>query len=677
MPTLYSHEGIQPLDFDGDGVMDIAYMVAQEGTRTKFLRVLRHEGGVPDRLVRVNVSTLGPRVKVDYTTLADTDVHTSGGCTYPLMCPRRGGSIVAAHWIANGLDDPDPWHEYRHTYKAARTDLKGRGWLGFEEHTIVDGENGATTTTTFDNRTSQTIGGADQSVLVYPFAGRDGVVTYHVETDEDHVYERRVGSGYTLRPGAVPATYSMTLDAWLDFDQEVGPDGTEVLRVRSGEYEYDEFGSPTLSTVTINGGTRQTDDMSYRNDLTNWLIGLPDDRTTTSCVLPDGDCSTRHSTFDYDDNGNIERVEVEPDDDALFLRTEFGYGSFGNITSITATDSEDHSRVTTITYDDLALYPKTTTNPLNHVFRVDIHPGLGVPLTSYDPNGIQPATMKYDRFGRLREINHADGYFERFASLGPLFRLTTVPDGLGGATLGEAISWDKLGREREHSVPAFQGGLSATRSTYDRRGRLATASRPFLSGSNETIYQTIFQYDPLDRLRSIEDPDGATVRYEYIGLETHTHDAKGNHSYVVERGGNVESRYEDDPESTEWLRTRFEYGPFGLPSKITAADATTQTMTYDGRGRRLTLDDPSTGITTTTYNAFGEVTSETDASGGITTYIHDDLGRIKSITSPDGQATYKWDTAPNGSGRPVNSKSADGVGINYRYDPLGRPFTTT
>ena len=43
--------------------------------------------------------------------------------------------------------------------------------------------------------------------------------------------------------------------------------------------------------------------------------------------------------------------------------------------------------------------------------QVSVHSGLGVTLDTHDANGV-PTTMKYDRFGRLRQINHADGHFE-------------------------------------------------------------------------------------------------------------------------------------------------------------------------------------------------------------------------------------------------------------------------
>ena len=88
-------------------------------------------------------------------------------------------------------------------------------------------------------------------------------------------------------------------------------------------------------------------------------------------------------------------------------------------------------------------------------------------------------------------------------------------------------------------------------------------------------------------LRPSPQPDGAQTRHVYINRETHIYDAKGAHSYTVDTvDGQVDSRYEDDPNSLNWLTTYFGYGPFGETTKIAAPDKTSQTMHYDPLGRR-------------------------------------------------------------------------------------------
>ena len=82
-------------------------------------------------------------------------------------------------------------------------------------------------------------------------------------------------------------------------------------------------------------------------------------------------------------------------------------------------------------------------------------PGLGVPTPYTDPNSVQTTTMRYDRFGRLREINRSDGSFEHI-SHGSLFgaqQMITNVSG-GGHTYTQL---DQRGRERERGVRSFDG----------------------------------------------------------------------------------------------------------------------------------------------------------------------------------------------------------------------------
>jgi len=175
---------------------------------------------------------------------------------------------------------------------------------------------------------------------------------------------------------------------------------------------------------------------------------------------------------------------------------------------------------------------------------------------------------------------------------------------------------------------------------------------------------------------SITDPDGAQARNTYLNREVHTIDAKGVESYSVTTvDGDIESSYEDDPNSTAWLRTRFEYGPFGDVTKVVAPDTTAQTVEYDVLGRPTRTVDPSTGTTLLAHNAFGDLTSVTDNESRVSTFEPDALGRVKRETSADGVATWVWDTAANGLGKLARATSTDGVVTNYTYDPISQPIT--
>ena len=680
---------IQPLDLNGDGAMDIAQVVA---SNQWHLQLLRRVGGVQDKLLRVKVAGLGSRAEVDYTTLAGSAHAPATSCSLPIRCPTSGGLIVSAHRVANAMTEGSPWHQFTHKYRGARSHVT-LGWLGFEEHEVRDEESapGATISTNyFDNTTGANIVYGTGSYRVYPFAHVPKKTVTLVDSYPEGsltTYEYTSSSNVSLHAGNdAPGTYRIQRDNRTDVDREsYGGAPFVILHSRSVTFEnYDEFGSPKRITTAVPASSLVRE-ILYQNDVENWLLGLTERRTAKSCATVSGveECATRTTDFDYYANGQLKEATVEPDeadDSTLKMRAALEYDTSGNVSALVLKGAADgagrvEERRTSYTYDAQSLFLKKITNPRGHVENVTLDAGLGVLLDHYDANSV-PTTMKYDRFGRLREMNYANGYFERYTTSGPLIHKTIVPNGLGSALESSSVTLDPLGRERSYRTAAFGGGFNAVDTVYDRRGRPAKVSRPYLESSGPEFYAT-FSYDNRHRLLKVEapdgvTPDGVTVRHEYIGLEAHTHDAKGIESIVVERtDGRIGVRNEDDPRSTSWLRTRFEYGPFGAVRKVTAVDDTVQVTEYDRLGRPIKHIDPSAGVTTASYNSFGEIIKTVDGTGGVTTTDYDALGRPTVSISPDGQADYTWDPS-NGLGMLAEAKTPEGVVTTYQYNARGQ-----
>jgi len=651
--------GALPLDVDADGILDL--VVGVDGDRR--IQAIRHLGGVPDRLTGIGLGT-GQQVEIEYTNLADRDVHTP--CTdavYPLVCRAAGGSVVKMHRVATLAPGTSAWDTFTHTYKHGRADLQGRGWLGFAEHTVNRWLSGAITVTTFDNVTR------DDTLKVYPYAGLPKTVTFDVDPlSQGRLFRRvtvndnqirRVGAGYTVEPQSVTVTEQDRLST----------DPTwQTLRTRTTTNTFDAYGNPDLVVSMTTGGRKVTSNPTFDNDTTNWLIGLRKRQVTTGCDVANR-CVARTSRFEYYPNGNPRLTIVEPDRPAFKLTTETFYDTFGNVTSVMRTDNAGQVRTDGFEYDgNDKLYPSATVNALGHRTVIETHSGLGVQTKVIDPNGVA-TRMRYDKFGRLRETNRADGSFEHVTYEVPTSitqRTTTTMSGGGVST--ELV--DRLNRPIQQTVKAFDGRIATTYTDYDALGRVAKTSRPTFPA--QARQDTLHQYDNLDRPIRTTAPDGAVVTHEYLGLETHTRDAKNVHSYTVaNKDGEVASSFEDDPDTSAWLETSFAYDGFGQTTRIDAPGDTAQTMRYDILGRQDQLVDPSSGTTTTTYTAFGEVFTETDATGAMSTYTYDALGRVKRINSPDGVTTNTWDTAEFGVGKLHSADSPDSVFTRYKYDQFG------
>lgn len=662
--SFESWHAAQPLDIDGDGMLDLVHV---EDGAPDHLRVLKRRGGPPDQLLGVGVGAVGPRVQIAYTGLADAAVP--GQCSYPQNCPVSGGSVVLRHQVANG--DPGGWNVFTHSYREPRVDLSGRGWLGFAEHTVLDWRAGVTTVTEFDNITRDDAGGS----TVYPYAQLPERTTVTVPLDAGGEYRHTVTNVHALRRLPVAGTYTVELRSVTETESErpAADAPWRSLRVRTTQTTYDLFGNPSVTDSGAVFGRRVTTRTWYQNEQASWLIGRPVRQQTTGCLAADQTCIDREVTYGYDGRGNLAQTVAEPQTPALRLSTVVERTSVGNISAITRSDAAGQSRTDRLGYDSDGLHVTAVTNPLGHASRATVHSGLGVPLSRTDPNGVT-TTMRYDGFGRRRETNNADGSFEHIEHQF-LFGAHAVftRDAGGGFDISVL---DPLGREKSSGVTPFGGGTQAfTDTTYDPLGRVSAVSRPTVPG--QPVHSTTYAYDRRGRLVSQREPDGATVRHQYQGLEQHTYDAKGIHSYQVETvDGDIAARFEDDPRSTEWLQTRFEYGPFGELTTTAAPDGTSQMIAYDRLGRRTRHTDPSTGVTVATFNAFGEMVTETDGSGRVTRLDYDRLGRPVRLTSPDGVATNTWDTAANGIGKLAAARSADGIVTSHDYDALGRDAAT-
>jgi RHS repeat-associated protein len=665
----------QLLDFNGDGMLDIVNVQGFCVTGTPcHLQVLKRRGGVPDRLVGIGDSDVRERIAIDYTHLGNRSVHTPGtSCTYPARCVNTGGTAVMRHSITTfGGNDEATVDQYSHSYTGARQDLHGRGWLGFASHTVVRTSTGETTVTEFDNVAR------DPGTKAYPFAFMPNKVTVTV-TDAPGVSGAREHQHTTVTepfihtyPGGTYRVEPLKVTE-TERERPVGGSWT-VLRQRVTDNAFDNFGNLAKAETATAGGRKLVEDPTFSNDTEAWLIGLPTRQVTTGCTAA-GVCTTRETTYDHDDAGNLTTTVVQPNQPALKLTTVTEFGTYGIVKTVTKTDNAGVSRKDVFEYGDAdKVHPTATINAAGHKTTIVTDAGLGVPTRITDPNGFV-TTMRYDHFGRLRGTFRADGTFERIDhSVDTDTGWQTATTTVAGGGKSEVVT-DRLGRERQRAVLAFNGVMSRIYTTYDELGRVWSVSRPARAG--EPLHSTITRYDNRDRVRTVTEPDGAVVATSYLNREVHTVDAKNVESYTVATvDGDIESSYQNDPNSTGWLRTWFEYGPFGETTKITAPDNTVQTMHYDRLGRRYQIVDPSAGTNTTGYNAFGEIVSDTDGNNRTSTHVRDSLGRITTTTSPDGTLTNVWDTAANGKGKLHKATSADGTVTTHTYGPLNQLTST-
>ena len=106
-------------------------------------------------------------------------------------------------------------------------------------------------------------------------------------------------------------------------------------------------------------------------------------------------------------------------------------------------------------------------------------------------------------------------------------------------------------------------------------------------------------------------------------------------------------------------------------------------LSYDNRGRKLSLKDPDTGHWEYDYNALGELVWQRSpnqrASNSQTTMAYDTLGRMTQRAEPEYTSTWYHDRdaagalCGKGTGKLCESITSHGVTKKHHYDTKGRP----
>jgi RHS repeat-associated protein len=252
----------------------------------------------------------------------------------------------------------------------------------------------------------------------------------------------------------------------------------------------------------------------------------------------------------------------------------------------------------------------------------------------------------------------------------------TLPDGT--ARRAQTL-FDGFGRARtatEYFGP--QDKVVTQVRSYDLVGRLESETDPAFAF--ETAPQTRFDYDPLDRLTQETLPGSGrveTTSYDR-GLVTLT-DANAN---VTERRVDVFGRIVEVRElglADGPYVTRYDYDALGQLVQVTDHPGNVTLVGYDRLGRKRSVMDPDSGLTTFDYDGQGNLIERTDARGHTVTWTYDPLDRRTSRTI-DGastpQAGWQYDTAPNGIGLLEARGDNAGAFRVLEYDLLGRPTKT-
>lgn len=455
----------------------------------------------------------------------------------------------------------------------------------------------------------------------------------------------RVGFTFDPQPRSFPSMLQYTPTFRPDpgvKDTLVAVDApTTVWNYGTGYVDYILPYNPSRYALTTPEG------LTYTYDEALGLISVTDPYGATLTVTPDG---VEHSDgpairFERDSASRITRLVVPGDDPSTDrVAHTYTYDEQGRLTA--STDPLGAS--ITYAYEDPGQTHLLTgvTDPTGRPVLVNRYDADGR-LVAQCPAGADPSTL--DGCARI-EVDVAGGLLTTFDARG--LRIDTAFNAQGHLTL-----------ERRF-LP--QGGTHDTTWTRDERGRPLT----------ETIDGATFSFiwDSRDRLTSATDPEGRTQTFAYAG-DCFTPVALTDEAGATERRTLDAACREVHATGRLGEEAHATYDERGLRTSVTDPSGATWSFTYDERGQRTAILDPAGRAIQETHDERGRLVRVEDREGRVITMTWDEADRLTELTQhtlPPTSWTYTYDAA----GRLLTATTPE-VTLTRTHDPVGRLHTET
>lgn len=697
-----SQTGADSVDFDGDGVMDTVWYRKHPGGDSFGSVQINQANPTNGRLITVT-NGMGATVDVVYDSLLNSAVYTKGAdnsdlATHLSQAERDkivnvAGPMYVVSSVVN--DNNSGGHTMTYNYAKLRTHRE-RGSLGFGWMKVHDTLRDFRTQTTFR---------------------------------QDYPYIGQVGYSQLTRVSDLGPLLSTTTNTWAQFQTTSGatyPRQIYTSTVLKKDYDYitqtnyltttttsgapDAYGNIGSVTVSTSDGFAKTTTNTYKAaDTTNWILGRLETSKVDSTGPTGYDAVTRKSAFTYfPGTGLLETEKVQPVSDPVqsgeaevALTTTYEYDRFGNKKSISVAGSDltvdtagaytasgTLTRTTTTGYDTKGRFPVWTKNAVDHQEDyTDYDQVLGVLKEMEGANDLV-TKWEYDGFGRKKKETRADlTVTDTTYGWTPGGSLTDSKYFVESKSTGSApvrTHYDKLGRSRWTQGVDGDGHIVYQQTFYDTLGRASASTMPYRSGG--VAYWTTSTFDGLDRPLVVVTPDDEngdqTTEYDYSNFTTTVTDPKDRvtESTTNSQGWTTSSiRNKTALGGAPASTVTYVYNAIGDLTKTTA-DSTVTTFTYDIRGNKLSMTDPTMGTWKYRYNVFGELIWQKDAKSQISSLDYDALGRLTSRVETEGTTTWTYDSSSAGGawkGKLYTVTSPGGYSETYTYDSKGRTTDVT
>jgi len=647
--------------------------------------------------------------------------------------PRRW--VVRQHEELGASFDETYRRSFAYSYAGGRSDLRGRGWLGFSSRRIFDEYRiGYPRVFSYTDYTFKNVE-SDPATNSYPFVGIPWTEEHLVVTDENRVRRRSVYNTLSYeypteqRLTSFPHTKSST-NAIFEGEWAGGTSvGESLITGFVTDNKYDQFGnrwqfSTTWHDVNLQVLESQISTTEYMHRpesphsqtyIDAWLVSVPEKRTVTSQMAPDTAEVTRTLKSEYYESGEAcymtglpKKIIREPDATEYRLETGFLRDIYGNV-QIWGAEGGGQERGGLIGYDLNGVFPSALMDANGHMTYIEYDPASGQPIASITELNQDDDTQT----DLLQTFSVLDGFGRVVCDIAPdgtateteYLWMATSTNGPGQPTTGTVF--DTWARPTTLSFEGFEGDTVIQRVWYDELGRVSETTRPNTMALSENTPRTTYQYDLLDRVRRITLPDGNVVENCYWNRVTCTKDPKQYIGCrVVDHRGRVVKVVEPQPpevvppetsclemavaldavEQGEYPSMLYEYGPFGVLQRTVDAEDNEVGCWTEVYGRPRWVADPDLGQRMYGYTPFHDLKAYIDANGNTSLFEYDNLGRLVTRVDqdpgndPDKDTFTTWeydegqqgDTRCGAYGSLCRTTSPEGDTVEYGYDQLAR-----
>ena len=716
------------VDLNNDGFSDV---VVDTGSLIgKFYISFREEGGLPGYLSSVT-NSFGLTTRFNYgkveSTPSNSDLYNivNGATESSTQVISGPINVVSSVVIEKGEGYDDV---INYSYEDLIYQRTGLGSLGFKKVIATTNER-SRTETTYNHQWS--LGQHGRIEKIESHVNDSGTwkrvsdVNYAYQTDFANEFDESSNLLNSISTGAKFTYLKETIESKWELD------GSLIIRTTTAHisdtsdtsyfgYEYgtsiypidDELSGNTIETiVTVESGdgsethTVKTNSFYEQEDYASWNLG----RVTSAIVSNSGTGrvpTTKKSAWEYYADGRLWKEIIEPDNDYLKLTKSYTYNALGLKETVTSVGSTGVQRSISTTYDSLGRYPTSVTNDIGTTY-TSYHPVFGTKTAVTSLNGLNKY-WTYDGFGRVKGTYNADGTYStaefKFAAGSPsaTYHLSaTETVGQPAVYFVESTNqnnvwsktyFDKFGKAfHKRSLDAF-GQEVRVDTQYTAYGETYRVSEPYFSNETASYWTTTETLDPLKRALSVMNQERERVTFQYEGLTTKTTNEKGySKTETKSVDGKLKSVIDENLNEVTYI-----YDASGnMTSMKDETSVITTDISYDGRGRKVNMNDPNKGYWEYRYNAFGDLVIQTDAMNVTICQAYDSTGRmVKRIDNYAGSEadaqndcaadesnpqTFRWfyDTAANGLGKLHRVEGPNSYSETYRYDSLGRAIAVS